>query len=338
MTANRRVSTTAHRRPVRVTHVPGESGRRHGILPARVGHLSRAWYGRAACSSPRGPNQRRASKRGLECRRLSTRWRSTGRSVCGRSLGSRGAGGHGSCSPLTRRRGRETLRRASVSMTPRSTGEGERWNVLLTSWSLEVGSREARWLLPWLLSMGGGAAAMTYPWKRRTSPQSRTSSCGRVLRAAVSVSGRTRSLRGQRARERNSDVDPCAQLTVASNSGAVDLQPTPHRPAADLHRPSVNGPEQPRRVRWVDPHHQAPLLNRGDGHVAVDEERKSAEHALLGHCIVLPDQTSNARSELDVVGHLPSVRRHRNPEPAARRRPGDTGPATWGHARVVRTA
>ena len=58
------------------------------------------------------------------------------------------------------------------------------------------------------------------------------------------------------------------------------------------------------RLSRVDAQQQAALAARGDGHVAVDQEREPTEHLLLGQARLLREQLADPVGEVLVVGHV----------------------------------
>ena len=64
---------------------------------------------------------------------------------------------------------------------------------------------------------------------------------------------------------------------------------------------------QPVRLVGIDPHENPALAADADGHVASDEERKPAEHLLLGEARLGAHQVTDPSREFLVVGHRAMV-------------------------------
>src|SRR5271157_6189714 len=89
------------------------------------------------------------------------------------------------------------------------------------------------------------------------------------------------ALRRQRAGVGRTQLDPLDQLLLGPEMLRSDPDPAAHPPAAH-HRVSGTGPgDEAVRLGGIRPDQHAALAAHGDAHVAVDEERKAAEHLLL---------------------------------------------------------
>jgi hypothetical protein len=82
-------------------------------------------------------------------------------------------------------------------------------------------------------------------------------------------------------------------------------QPAAHRATAHDHLLGRRRLDELRGLGRVDADQDPALAARGDGHVAVHEERKAAEHLPLGHATLAGDEVANARREPFVVRHRP---------------------------------
>jgi hypothetical protein len=97
--------------------------------------------------------------------------------------------------------------------------------------------------------------------------------------------------------------DPSFELALGPKTVSVDPKPALHCAAAHLERACVRLAEQRIGFGWVDAQHQAALAARGHRHVAVDQERQAAEHALLDDAVLRQDELSDPVGEILIVCH-----------------------------------
>jgi hypothetical protein len=110
------------------------------------------------------------------------------------------------------------------------------------------------------------------------------------------------------ASQKSSNARPISD--PASSRVSLDVvrgqtQPALHRATAHDHLLGRGRLDESVRLGRVDAHEDPALAARGDGHVAVHEEREAAEHRLLGHAGLAGDEVANARRERFVVCHRP---------------------------------
>jgi cytochrome P450 len=98
-------------------------------------------------------------------------------------------------------------------------------------------------------------------------------------------------------------VDPGAELAGGAHAGRVDPQPSVHRPASHHEAIDVRATDEPVGLRRIDAREQSPGAARGHRHLAVDQEREPAEHALLGDAALALEQIPDPIGELLVVRH-----------------------------------
>src|SRR5258706_14497929 len=79
-------------------------------------------------------------------------------------------------------------------------------------------------------------------------------------------------------------------LSIGADPVIIDPQPPVHGASAHLERMNVSSARQPISVAGLDAYEEPALAARAHRHVAVDEERKTAEHALLGQPAFVREQ------------------------------------------------
>ena len=111
----------------------------------------------------------------------------------------------------------------------------------------------------------------------------------------------------QRARVRHSALDPWLELALRADALVVDAEPALHLAAPHHERLRVRLADELVGLLGIHADHQAAPAARRDGHVAADQEREAAEHALLGDIGLAGDQLADPVRQLLVVGHLPRI-------------------------------
>jgi hypothetical protein len=96
-----------------------------------------------------------------------------------------------------------------------------------------------------------------------------------------------------------------------------------HRASAHLEPLSVRSCDEPVGLRGVHSHEQAALAARAHGHVPVDEECETTEHAPLGEPAFLGDKLAYAIGKIIVECHVQRVLVTTDPMPQ-RPAPGDS--------------
>ena len=112
----------------------------------------------------------------------------------------------------------------------------------------------------------------------------------------------------QRARVRHSALDPWLEPGASSPDAlVVDAKPALH-PRPRITNGCACGLATSSSVSLgIHADHQAALAARRDGHVAADQEREAAEHALLGDVRLAGDQLTIRFGEILVVRHRPRM-------------------------------
>src|SRR6266516_3998172 len=129
-------------------------------------------------------------------------------------------------------------------------------------------------------------------------------------RAGGGVRGRCSSLLGwEAAGIGDAAVDPAAQVGVFRAAGGLDDDPALHRPAGQVERPGALLGQQSLLLIRVGPDDHA-VVAHADGHIAVQQHRQPAEHALLGKARFAADQLSDAGRQALVVRHATSWHRY----------------------------
>jgi hypothetical protein len=138
----------------------------------------------------------------------------------------------------------------------------------------------------------------------------------------------------------DTDPRPAFELSPRPDTFQPHSKPSLHRPTAHdkgLHADSIG---EVTRIGRIDSEQKATLATRGDGHVAVYEERQSAEHAKFAEALFTVENFAEAVGEDFVVGHgfeYPTTLRNDGPHArAAAHRFGTDGPAICGLARASR--
>ena len=111
----------------------------------------------------------------------------------------------------------------------------------------------------------------------------------------------------KRPRTGDTDADPALELLSCPDAVGGDTDPSMRSPASHHHRLSVSLLEELRRFGGVDAQEETAVAARSDGHVAVDQERKPAEHALLTKAVLCVKQLAQAPDEILIEGHATSV-------------------------------
>src|SRR3954451_18371328 len=124
---------------------------------------------------------------------------------------------------------------------------------------------------------------------------------GGIVRALGSALG------GQRPRVLHRTGDPRLQLSGRPHTLGRDVQPTVEGPAAHLERLDVRAREPPIGPRRVGTDEEAAPPTRAHRHLPVDQERETAEHALLGDAPFAGEQLPDPVGELLVERHGTSV-------------------------------
>src|SRR5579875_821717 len=119
----------------------------------------------------------------------------------------------------------------------------------------------------------------------------------------VWIRKRRRSFGWQSACVVDAASHPPAQLTPGFDAGGVDANPSTDFTTGHHHWVDMGPRHEFRGLLRRYPHQNSALLADGDRHVAVDQERKAAEHRLLFHPAYRAQQLSDAVDEVDVVSH-----------------------------------
>jgi hypothetical protein len=98
------------------------------------------------------------------------------------------------------------------------------------------------------------------------------------------------------------------KLPLRPQALGVDTQPAIHRSSTHHEPLSMGAANKPIRSIGLNPHEESSLPARTDRHVAVDEERESPEHALLGHAALAGNQGSQPLPKIFVERHARIVR------------------------------
>ncbi len=109
-------------------------------------------------------------------------------------------------------------------------------------------------------------------------------------------------LRRQRARVGHAAGDPALKVALGANALGVNPQPTIHRPAAHLEAVGVLPLDEGLGLGRIAAQQQTPASAGADRHVASDQERQPAEHALLVEAVLICQDLPDPVGELLVVG------------------------------------
>src|SRR5271156_905423 len=115
--------------------------------------------------------------------------------------------------------------------------------------------------------------------------------------------------------------NPTLKLTFGFEPLGVDAQPAPGFATGHHHRAHVGAFQQLFGVLRWHPHHQPTLAASGYRHVAVDQERKPAEHTFLLDALLAGNEFADPVGQVFVIGHAATLtpatdtRRGLSPDP-----------------------
>jgi hypothetical protein len=147
--------------------------------------------------------------------------------------------------------------------------------------------------------------------QRRRRGRDMAATCGEKTKPArSSFAIRTRCplfLRGQRAGVRHASRSPCFELPLGAYRFDLYPQPPVHGPPAHLEGTNMRSARQLSRLARLHAHQESALATRAHCHVAVDEERETAEHPLLGQAALGREEITHTVGKVFVERHTPSV-------------------------------
>jgi hypothetical protein len=105
-------------------------------------------------------------------------------------------------------------------------------------------------------------------------------------------------------------------LPLRTYSVNLHAQPALQRATAHLEGTNVCSAGEPISLSRLDAHHESALSARAHGHVAVDEEGQTPEHALLRQSLLVREKTPQTIREVIVESHTRSVGRAQSELPS----------------------